>query len=257
MSAAVESEDAEFEAEYFGGGSKSEGSYAEYDFEAYRDYYRRHLAFFWRHFAPGARVLELGCAKGALVAALCEWGFDAHGVDVSKPAVGSAPSAVRSRLRVVDLNALESSPQAISELGVGYDVVVAMGVLEYTRDPRRVLQAAVATLSANGSAARPCVLIRTLTSTSAADSRRISCRSRARWIATAQGCGLELDAASSAELEQIGFDALHELALRSRSFAGLVYSLLARCFGASFAKALLRRKNRNLLFLAFERSAQP
>ena len=35
---------------------------------------------------PGARVLDVGCGVGQVVARLAEAGFEAHGVDVSEPA---------------------------------------------------------------------------------------------------------------------------------------------------------------------------
>lgn len=47
-----------------------------------------------------ASVLDVGCARGLLVQALCEKGVDAYGIDLSDHAIESAHPDVRERLRV-------------------------------------------------------------------------------------------------------------------------------------------------------------
>jgi SAM-dependent methyltransferase len=253
MGKTARSNESAFEEEYFAGGSKRDGSYSDYDFESYRRYYRHYLEFFRRYFRPGERMLELGCAKGTLVASLCEGGFEAFGVDVSRYAVGSAPVEVRDRLRVVDLDSLGSDPQADSPIGSGYAAIVALGVLEYTASPSRVLHAVAAAIDEQAATDRPCLLIKTLTSTGSSDKLRVSCLPRSQWLATAEAHGFIHDVEASNEFERSGFDALHAFALRSTSIQGRIYALSSRLLGERFARGLLRRKNANLLFLAFKR----
>lgn len=47
-----------------------------------------------------SRALDVGCAKGLLVQALCEQGVDAHGIDISEHAIATSDPAVRDRLSV-------------------------------------------------------------------------------------------------------------------------------------------------------------
>jgi len=55
-----------------------------------------------RHFGlgPGARVLDVGCAKGFLVKDLVDQGMDAHGLDISEYALAHAPPEIADRLRL-------------------------------------------------------------------------------------------------------------------------------------------------------------
>ncbi len=80
------------------------------------------------------RVLDAGCAKGFLVAALRERGVEAYGFDLSEFAVGSAPEAARPYVRVGSLT------EPIEER---YDLVTCVEVIEHldpTDAPRAVAQ---------------------------------------------------------------------------------------------------------------------
>ena len=58
---------------------------------------------------PGARVLDIGCAKGFLVADLVSCGIDAYGVDLSRYAVMSCPDHVVGRVHQGDARQLPFS----------------------------------------------------------------------------------------------------------------------------------------------------
>ena len=65
--------------------------------EAYAEFLANWDAAFYAKYAdtlkpssPGARVLDVGCGAGQVVARLAEAGFEAHGVDVSEPSIARA-----------------------------------------------------------------------------------------------------------------------------------------------------------------------
>ena len=65
--------------------------------EAYAEFLENWDANFYAKYAdtlspatPGARVLDVGCGVGQVVARLTEAGYEAHGVDVSEPNIGRA-----------------------------------------------------------------------------------------------------------------------------------------------------------------------
>lgn len=92
------------------------------------------------------RVLELGCATGAMTQALVEQGCRVTGVESEEIAACFAV-AHAERLVVGDLDAMD----LVSELGrERFDVVVAADVLEHLRDPERALSQAVALLQPGG-----------------------------------------------------------------------------------------------------------
>lgn len=87
-----------------------------------------------RRFAGGGRLLDVGASCGYFVEAALESGFDASGIELSPVAVAAAPSPVRGRLIVGDVNRLRSD-------GVEpYDVVTAFDIIEHTLDPLQFLR---------------------------------------------------------------------------------------------------------------------
>ena len=72
-------------------------------------------------FSP-ASVLDAGCAKGLLVAALVDAGADARGIDVSDHAIAEAPDGIRDRLSVGSL---------ADPIAGRFDLVTCIEVLEH------------------------------------------------------------------------------------------------------------------------------
>jgi len=70
----------------------------------------------------GDRVLDFGCAKGYLVKAFSELGYQCEGTDISTYALSKAPEEVRSKL-------FEYS--GVNLLGKFYDAVIAKDVFEH------------------------------------------------------------------------------------------------------------------------------
>lgn len=84
-------------------------------------------------------VLDAGCAKGFLVAALRERGVDAYGFDLSEHAIDDAPEAAKPYVRVGSLT---------DPIDDRYDLVTCIEVIEHL-DPADALQA-VANLATAG-----------------------------------------------------------------------------------------------------------
>jgi len=87
---------------------------------------------------PGARVLDIGCGDGALLAYLArEKGIDARGMELSQSGVNAC---VRHGLSVIQGDAdrdLDAFPAG------AFDVVVLSQTLQATRRPRHVVEALV------------------------------------------------------------------------------------------------------------------
>jgi SAM-dependent methyltransferase len=75
------------------------------------------------------RVLELGCASGAVLAGLVDRGIDATGIDVSEHARDRALPSVRDRIVLGDLLSLD--------IDHGFDVVAGLDVFEHL-NPNRI-----------------------------------------------------------------------------------------------------------------------
>jgi len=74
------------------------------------------------------RVLDAGCAKGFLVAALRERGVDAEGFDLSEVAIAAAPEAARPHVRV---GYLTDPLEPIEPSGARYDLATCIEVIEH------------------------------------------------------------------------------------------------------------------------------
>jgi methionine biosynthesis protein MetW len=100
-----------------------------------RDRLRRDLRVIAEMIEPSARVLDIGCGDGALLAYLVsEKGVDARGVELSQAGVNAC---VTQGLSVIQGDAdsdLDAYPTA------AFDVVVLSQTLQATRQPRRVLE---------------------------------------------------------------------------------------------------------------------
>lgn len=70
----------------------------------------------------GERVLDFGCARGYVVRAFSELGYEAYGVDISQWAIENCDETVKTRVAV-------ASP--ITKDLIGHDWVIAKDVLEH------------------------------------------------------------------------------------------------------------------------------
>jgi methionine biosynthesis protein MetW len=100
-----------------------------------RDRLRRDLRVIADMIEPSARVLDIGCGDGALLAYLAkEKGADARGVELSQSGVNAC---VTQGLSVIQGDAdsdLDAYPTG------AFDVVVLSQTLQATRQPRRVIE---------------------------------------------------------------------------------------------------------------------
>ncbi|GGF40148.1 methionine biosynthesis MetW [Aliidongia dinghuensis] len=96
---------------------------------------RRDLRLIADMVAPGSRVLDIGCADGALLAHLAaEKGVDGRGMELSQAGVNAC---VRSGLSVIQGDA--DNDLATYPAGA-FDYVVLSQTLQATRQPRQVLE---------------------------------------------------------------------------------------------------------------------
>src|SRR5207244_4638789 len=96
---------------------------------------RRDLRLIAEMIEPGARVLDIGCGDGALLAFLArEKGVDARGIELSQSGVNAC---VRHGLSVIQGDA----DRDLDAFPVGaFDVAVLSQTLQATREPRHVLE---------------------------------------------------------------------------------------------------------------------
>ena len=87
-------------------------------------------------FAP-ARALELGCAAGAVLQCLLDYGVAAEGVEISEMAIARAPESVRPRIHQGDLLSLDlSRPAGSADERRGYDLIFGLDVFEHLNPNR-------------------------------------------------------------------------------------------------------------------------
>ena len=94
-------------------------------------------------FAPGARVLDVGCGKGRDVVALLDMGFDAYGVE---PNEAMRSRAIQRDPRVAGRIEDAALPALGQPFGGGFDAVTCCAVLMHL--PAPALPASLAALAA-------------------------------------------------------------------------------------------------------------
>ena len=129
------------DAAYFGG-----DNYVDHEAESAGEH--ASVVALLREHGAGRRVLEVGCATGGLVGAMCAAGFDAVGADFSAWAVGEATKRLGER-RAWQCDAERDAPPSALVKRGPYDALVLWVTLEHFRAPWTVL-AALATLCAPG-----------------------------------------------------------------------------------------------------------
>ena len=74
---------------------------------------------------PGARILDIGCAKGFLVRDLCALGMDAYGLDISDYAIRKSVIPERT----ICGHVMEMAQWRLPSLGRSFDLVVSINTL--------------------------------------------------------------------------------------------------------------------------------
>jgi SAM-dependent methyltransferase len=117
--------------------------------EAYADFLAGWDAGFYAKYADtlrpeksGARVLDVGCGVGQVVARLNEAGFEAHGVDVSEPNIERARKFC-DRCRFYDGKKLPFADNFFSSAG-------ALNVLEHVEEPEAFIAELVRVVDIGG-----------------------------------------------------------------------------------------------------------
>jgi len=93
-------------------------------------------------FAPGSRVLDVGCGKGRDLVALLDMGFDAYGVE---PHDAMRAQAIARDARVGGRIAAATLPDLGRPFGGGFDAVLCSAVLMHV--PADALPAALAAIA--------------------------------------------------------------------------------------------------------------
>jgi SAM-dependent methyltransferase len=117
--------------------------------EAYAEFLENWDANFYAKYAdtlspatPGARVLDVGCGVGQVVARLTEAGYEAHGVDVSEPNIERARK-FSERCQLYDGKRLPFPDNHFACAG-------ALNVLEHVDEPEEFLRELVRVAAAGG-----------------------------------------------------------------------------------------------------------
>jgi len=92
--------------------------------------------------APGARVLDVGCGVGQVVARLAQAGAEAYGVDVSEPNIGRARQ-FSPRCQLYDGRTLPFPDRHFAAVG-------ALNVLEHVDEPEAFIRELVRVADLNG-----------------------------------------------------------------------------------------------------------
>ena len=92
----------------------------------------RHIRFLCADLSPGARVLDVGCGRGVLLAELADRGFEVHGVEHTEAAARGADP--RAQIRIAPELTDAGYPAAY------FDKVIIWHVLEHVRNPRATIE---------------------------------------------------------------------------------------------------------------------
>jgi len=93
----------------------------------------------------GKKALEVGCAFGVGIEQLRGWEYDAYGTDVSEYAIDQA-----RRLYGDEQHFAVADAQVANPFGIGFDLVVAIHVVEHLRDIAAAVHALADALAAGG-----------------------------------------------------------------------------------------------------------
>jgi SAM-dependent methyltransferase len=99
-----------------------------FDLDLVAGHYLLYLKLAGRVFAPGARLLDVGCGAGLFLKAAETWGWDVEGVEISPAAAEYAGTVLGLRIRNAKLEEADL-PEA------SFDVVTLLDTLEHLGDP--------------------------------------------------------------------------------------------------------------------------
>ncbi len=102
----------------------------------------RHTSFLSRGLPAGARILDVGCGRGVVLAALAEQGFEVHGLEISAEAARGVDP--RAEIRIAG-DVREAEYREAS-----FDQVIIWHVLEHLNDPAATLREAHRILKPGG-----------------------------------------------------------------------------------------------------------
>jgi 2-polyprenyl-3-methyl-5-hydroxy-6-metoxy-1,4-benzoquinol methylase len=87
---------------------------------------------------PGARVLEVGAAQGAIVLALTRAGYEAQGVEPWAPAIATGRQLADELGVAIDL--VEGAGESLPFREQEFDLAIAISVMEHVNDPIAVFR---------------------------------------------------------------------------------------------------------------------
>lgn len=102
-----------------------------------------------RSVAPGARVLDYGCGPGRIARLVADAGYRVRGVDPSSGMIGEARR--QTSAASVSFDVLPTEAEYLDSFADGsYEAVVCSSVIEYVRDPDRLIRSFARVLVAGG-----------------------------------------------------------------------------------------------------------
>jgi SAM-dependent methyltransferase len=130
-----------YQSAYFSGGGHGYADYFERERHANHHKAKQRLDRLTQlGLAPGARLLDVGCADGTFVEAAIERGFDAYGIEVSAEALERLPLQLRGKIFTSFATAA----------GAPYDAITMWDVLEHFDTPVATLREAVSLMRPGG-----------------------------------------------------------------------------------------------------------
>jgi len=114
-----------------------------FDLELVRGHYALYLALAGRVFAPGKRLLDVGCGPGFFLKAAAGLGWEAEGVEIS-------PSAAEYAAAVLGVPVRRTKLEEAGFPEAAFDVVTMLDAIEHLGDPSAALAVARRVLKPGG-----------------------------------------------------------------------------------------------------------